>query len=99
MLLWVSVRIRNKTGKRGFSFWFPLPLFLLDQWTDMAEDALKFLSLFPRFRIVFQRYVVVEIVSAVSSMARGLCHSGPTDLADIETEKDGQQVLVKCLLR
>lgn len=97
LLLWVSVRIRNGAGKRGFALWLPVPLFLLGGLADMTEDIFAVLRLFPAVRRKLRDCPdPAELLRAVSAALRS---AGPADLADIDVEKDGRRVAVKCLLR
>lgn len=100
VLLWVSVKIRNGPGKRGFSFGVPLPLFLLFQWADMAEDALTLARLFPGMRRFLDRFPVLDVLPPFRRFAAELCRNGPEELADIDVEESGvRRVRVRCFLR
>ncbi len=100
VLLWVSVKIRNGPDKRGFSFGVPVPLFLLFQWTDMAEDALTLARLFPGARRSLDRVPVFDILPALRRFAEELCRTGPEELADVDVEEPGgRRVRVRCFLR
>ena len=97
LLLWISVRIRNGPGKRGFALWLPVPLFLLGGLADMTEDVFLALRLFPGVRRRLRDFPdPAALLRAVSDSLRD---AGPADLADIDVEKDGRRVAVKCLLR
>lgn len=100
LLLWVSVRIRNGPGKRGFSLGVPLPLFLLTQWTDMAEDALLLARLVPGLSRHLNRYAVFPVLTALRRFEAELRRTGPEEIADIDVESPcGQAVRVQCVLK
>jgi hypothetical protein len=100
LVLWVSVRIQNPPGKRGFSFGIPVPLFLLFQWADMAEDGLAAARWFPGARRKLEKIPVNAVIAAVKQTLRELARSGPADFVDVDVENaDGQRVRVICLLR
>lgn len=100
MVLWVSVRIQNPPGKHGFAFGIPVPLLLLFQWADIAEDVLAAARWFPGARRKLKEIPADAVIAAVKQTARELAHSGPTDFIDVDVENsNGQRVRVKCLLR
>jgi len=100
LLLWVSVRIRKGPGKRGFSIAVPLPLFLLTQWTDMAEDALLLARLVPAVRRNLSRYAVFPFLTALRRFEEELRRCGPEEIAEIDVESaGGQAVRVRCVLK
>lgn len=99
-MLWVSVRIQKSPEKRGFPFMITIPLFLLSQWAEMAEDIFDVIRIFPSARRKLDETSALEILSAVQRAVRELPHIGPEKLADIDVEKSGMhRVRVKCLLR
>lgn len=97
VLLWVSVRIQEP-GRHRFTLGIPLPLFLLYQWIDTAEDALVLLRLFPHAQRAAKRFSVREILAAIRPFMRELFRTGPTELADIDVEQGARRVQVRCRL-
>lgn len=105
LFLRVSIFVK-KEGKRGFSIKLFLPLFLLLQWIDIAEDLLAFFHLFSRHGMPGRRWgtwcgfhLEDGIAMIKAFVLQLILHTGRTDIADIDVESEGRRVMVKCLLR
>jgi hypothetical protein len=106
LFLWISVSVK-KEGKRGFSIKLFLPLFLLLQWIDIAEDLLVFLRLFSWGRRMLSKIqnrcnglsLKYGVTMAKAFVQELILHTGRTDLVDVDVEDKGSHVTVKCFLR